>query len=369
MNDKDRQRTLERRRPAWLACLAGTLGVAACATTPPVATDTGVGDTGQVAVEVGSPDVGTDTVAPDTGEDVATPPDVAIDLGTDTAASFDAPPDLPSTPDVAVDRGPVDAGCGATWPSCDARPAGATASTILELWAADPSTPSFRWVSGVVVTGISRNGCTAGTACQIIVQDPAGGSTLESVAHRAIKVFVSAATASRFVDVRVGDRVDVAASAWRYTVGGQHELLLQVADSCTLRGCMARTGTGTVTPALATLAALGSVNAYESTYGPVLVRLEGVGAATDATTPLTSTTGGMYVLGASFDGGLGVPVSLSPFFLPGSQFIGYSAGQRLRFTSVVGVFGMFIPSTPLADGGLAKYLEVYPRTTGDLTLM
>ena len=306
-------------------------------------------------VDVTSPDVTTpDVTTPDASAPDATAPDVAVDT--------------PVARDVATDLGPDDAGCGSAWPTCDARPAAAAATSISALWMADPMRPTFSWVSGVVVTAISRGACSAGTACQIYVQEPTGATTLADATHHAIKVFISAASSSRFTTIHVGDRVDIAAWAWRYNISGQNELLLQVADSCSLRGCMTRTGDGVIAPVPATLSALGSVAAYESTVGPVLVRFTDVAATTDATTPLQSTTGGLFVPGMTLDGGRTEAISVSPFFMPGSRFVGYTASQRLRFTSLTGVFGMFIP-TSTSDAGVAKYLQVYPRTVDDLVVM
>jgi hypothetical protein len=274
-----------------------------------------------------------------------------------------------STHDAASDTSTPDAGCGTTWPTCDTMPSSATPTTIASLWTANPSRPEFRWVSGAVVTAISRGGCVAGSACQIFVQEPTTATTVAEAAHHAIKVFISAASASRFVSIRLGDQVNIAAYAWRYNVNGQNELLLQVADSCSLRGCMTRTGLGSIVPVTATLDGIGSVMAYENTIGPVLVRLENVSATTDMTTPLTSTTGGLFVAGMAVDGGRSETVSVSPFFLPDSRFVGFTAAQRIRFTSLVGVFGMFIP-TPTSDGGVSpRYLQIYPRALADLSTM
>src|SRR5205807_3549888 len=108
--------------------------------------------------------------------------------------------------------------------------------------------------------------------CNVFLQDPGTYASLAEAAHHAIKIFVSPAAASHFVGIAVGDQVDVAGWAWRYTVGGENEILLQVADA-PLRGCFKKTGTGTIASVDATLVDLGSISAYEDTYGPVLVKL------------------------------------------------------------------------------------------------
>ncbi len=357
-------------RRALAATLTIALGACANSGSGVVVDDRDASVSDAPASDVSASDAPTsDVKAVDVAQlDAAAPDVIAPDVTAPDVTAPDVSVDAPATPDVAADVGPDDAGCGSTWPTCDARPAGATATSISALWTADPMRPTFSWVSGVVVTAISRGACSAGTACQIYVQEPTGATTLADAAHHAIKVFISAASASRFTAIHVGDRVDVAASAWRYNVSGQNELLLQVADSCSLRGCMTRTGDGVIAPVPATLSALGSVTAYESTVGPVLVRFTDVAATTDATTPLQSTTGGLYVPGVALDGGRSEAISVSPFFMPGSRFVGYTASQRLRFSSLTGVFGMFIP-TSTSDAGVAKYLQVYPRTVDDLVAM
>lgn len=293
--------------------------------------------------------------------------DAASDLGADvpvvttdgsTADAADASTDdvadtgEPDAPGDAADAAPA-------WPSCDAKPDAATARTIVEVWAANPITPSFTWVSGATVTAVSFGGCVAEQACQIFLQEGTG-ATLGAAAKHAIKLFVSKKTAARFTGIAPGDVVDVAAHAWRYDLDGQNELLLQVNDA--LRGCAKKTGTGSIAPVVATLEQLGTVSAYESTYGPVLVVVKDVSGKPDAT---PTTTFGLWNT-AGFDAGTTEIVSLSPYFLPGGSFTGLTAGAKTDFSSITGVFGLFVPAP--GDAAVSKYLQLYPRAMTDVVV-
>ena len=282
----------------------------------------------------------------------------------DAAAPDTALPDTFVADTLAADTLVADASeAGPDWPACETRPDGATATTLRDLWMANPPAPKSSWVSGVVITAISGGGCATDKACQIYVQEESAETTLTGVAHRAMKVFVSAKAAARFTGLAVGDKVDVAAHAWRYTVGGQNELLLQVNDLT--RGCAKKTGTGAIAPVAATLADLGSADAYENQYGPVLVQLSGVSGNTD--TALTMTFG-MFPSTGGFDAGATSIVSLSPYCLPAGTFgAGMAPKTRYNFTTVTGVYGLFAP--PATDAGPPpRYLQLYPRTMGDLAI-
>jgi len=281
-----------------------------------------------------------DTGAPDTStiEDTFVP----VDTGSDAS----------DTGDLGVTDAPP------AWPSCDSKPTDAATSTIAQLWVDDPKTPKFTWVSGAIVTGVSYNGCAAERACQIVVQEGTA-TTLATAARHAIKLFVSAKAASRFIGIAVGDRLDIAAYAWRYNLGGQRELLLQVNDL--LRGCAKKTGTGTIDAVPATLAELGSVAAYEDTYGPVLVRVADVSGRTD--TALTMTFGLWPTSG--FDAGSMPIVSASPYYLTAGAFTGIAATTRYDFASITGVYGLFVPD-PGDAGAATKYLHIYPRTMSEV---
>lgn len=294
----------------------------------------------------------TETTVDSGGPDTSTSPDTALD---DTGADLGTDTFVP-TADAADTAVPDTADAGPDWPSCDTKPAAATTATIRELWTANPTAPKFSWVSGVVVTAVSSGGCAADKACQIFVQEESTETTLAGVAKRAIKVFVSAKAASRFTGIVPGDKVDVAAHAWRYNVDGQNELLLQVNDLT--RGCMKKTGVGTIAPVAATLADLVTVDAYESTLGPVLVKVSEV-------TGNTKTLA--QIFGLRPIGGAPTLVSLSPYCLAGSLFTGLTESKAYDFSTITGVYGMFIPGAP-SDGGLSKYLVIYPRTLADLAI-
>lgn len=76
---------------------------------------------------------------------------------------------------------------------------------------------------GVFVTGVTKGGCVAGSACQIFVQQSESFADLAAGSQQAIKMFISGNTATHFVGVKVGDKVDVDAWAWRYNLNGQNE--------------------------------------------------------------------------------------------------------------------------------------------------
>ncbi len=245
---------------------------------------------------------------------------------------------------------------GGGWPTCDAKPDNVPEKTIHEIWLEDPAAPTEVWVSGGFVTAVSQGGCVSGAACQFFIQEVPQFVDLADATQRSIKVFASASTASHFVGIAVGDQVDVQAWAWRYNVDGQNELLLQV--NLQLPGCAKKVGDAAPAPVTATLADL-LVTAYEYDRGPLFVKLEGVSGKPH----LPAETFGMWPTGQidmSPDG----PTSMSPFFLSGAAFTGLTAEKIHDFTSVTGVFGLFVPP----GDPIVKYKEVYVRTMADVVI-
>jgi hypothetical protein len=170
-------------------------------------------------------------------------------------------------------------------------------------------------------------------------------------------MFISANTAFHFLGIKVGDKVDVDAHAWRYNVSGENELLLQV--SLALPGCAKVVGSGNPVPVKAKLSDF-SVSAYEDTLGPVLVTVDAV----SGTPQMPAQTFGLHNTKGPFDdAGVTTVTSLSPYFMPGGAFTGSiaaSVGAQLSFVSVTGVFGIFIPT-----GSMSKYEEIYPRAEAE----
>ena len=249
---------------------------------------------------------------------------------------------------------------GAAWPTCDAKPTSASAKTIPEIWQANSPVAVETWVTGVYVTAISGSACTANKACQLFVQTDLSYASLAAAAKHSIKVFVSAAAASHFTSVAVGDRVDVLGWAWRYDINAQYELLLQV--NAQVRGCAKTSSSSNAILPLSglTLSDL-TLDKYENTHGPLFVRVANVLGKPDPSPTSTfglfhATEGGLPEAGA--DAGAGI-VSLSPFFLPGSTFTGLTP-VLTAFASLTGIFGTFVSSVG------TKYLEIYPRTMGDV---
>lgn len=239
------------------------------------------------------------------------------------------------------------------WPTCDAPEPGAVTRTIHQIWADDPSQPTQVWVPGVHVTAVSKGGCQAGVACQIYVQQGLSYASLAAGSQQAIKLFVSANTAQYFTNIQVGQQVDVDGHAWRYTLMGQNELLLQV--NLQLRGCAKPVGAGVAQPTPATLNEL-MFKPYDD-IGPLLVNVPMVTGKAQ----LPAETFGLYVKGMFTDAGPEDVVSLSPFFMSGGVFTGLTNGMTTTFTSVTGVFGVFVPTaTPTST-----YREIYVRTAAD----
>ena len=248
-------------------------------------------------------------------------------------------------------------GAGFMWPTCDAPEPGAVQKTLHQIWQDNPAAPVEVWSPGLYVTGVSKSGCTAGVACQIYVQQNEDLGTLAGAAQQSLKMFISANTAVHFIGIKVGDKVDVDAHAWRYNVNGENELLLQV--SLALPGCAKVVGSGKPVPVKAFLKDL-SIAAYENTLGPVLVTVDMV----SGTPQMPAETFGIFNTKGPFDdGGVASVTSLSPYFLPGGAFTGVvatSMGVKLNFASVTGVFGIFIPT-----GSMAKFEEIYPRAEAE----
>jgi hypothetical protein len=253
----------------------------------------------------------------------------------------------------------------AVWPDCATQPSAAPAKTISEIWSTlgTATTPTYTWISGAYVTAVSRGGCTAGRACQIFLQSDPGYATIAAGTHKSIKLFASAAAGTYFSGIAVGDKVDALGWAWRYTRGGQNELLLEV--NVQLPGCARKVGSATLTPIPNVLLSDLTTTGYETTYGPLFVEVPAVSG-----TPVAQLeeTFGLYPTldGGGFDGG-GEIVSLSPFFLPGSTFTNPPLSpSKKTFQKVTGVFGLFVPSTDAATA--TKYLEIYPRTMADIVV-
>lgn len=247
-------------------------------------------------------------------------------------------------------------GVGGMWPTCESKPADVPEKTIHEIWLEDPAAPTETWVSGAFVTAVSGGDCKAGTACQFFVQEVPQFIDLADATQRSIKVFASASTSVHFEGVAVGDQVDLQGWAWRYDVDGQNELLLQI--NLQLPGCFKKVGDSVPAPVTATLQDL-SVVSYEIERGPVFVTLAGVSGKPH----LANETFGLWTTGQidmSPDG----PTSLSPFFLTGAAFTGLTPEKIHDFTSLTGVFGLFVPPA----NPLVKYKELYVRTMDDVVI-
>jgi hypothetical protein len=295
----------------------------------------------------------------DGGEVLLPPVDSGSDVGTVKDTGVDAPKDV-NVVDAAPDAKPDGDGAVFVWPDCNTKPVTAKSNTIPGVWTDNPNQPLETWLPGVYVTAISRGACAANQACQIFLQQDETYASLALGAKHGIKMLISAPAAQYFTTLQVGDKVDALGFAQRYTLGGQNELLVQV--NSIQPGCAKKVGTGTPTPIPNVLLSDLTVNAYENTVGPLLVKVDNV-IGTPGQPGETFGLGTAQFDGGGSDAGTDI-VSLSPFFLPGAVFTGLTNGQKTKFFYVSGVFGLFVPPT---DGAVAKYLEIYPRTMSDVS--
>ncbi len=245
---------------------------------------------------------------------------------------------------------------GPGWPGCADRPADAIATTLPQIWTDDPVEPTAVWLEGVYVSAISGGGCQLNTPCHLFVQQHPSYGALHEAAWQSLRLEVSDGIAHYFEDIKVGDQIDLAAHGWRRTDGGRNELQLQISSE--MPGCAVVVGRAELAPVEATLEEL-SVDAYEETLGPVLVRVALVAGAPEA----LNETFPLWPQESLDDEGLGV-TNLSPYFLPNHEFIGLSTGKVFKFWSVTGVFGVFSP----ASNPSAKYEEIYLRDMSDVLL-
>ena len=241
------------------------------------------------------------------------------------------------------------------WPTCDAPPADVAQKTLNEIWLEDPSAPTEVWVAGVYVTAVSGGGCKMGAGCQIFVQEKETFADIAAGSKRALKLFASPATAHHFTGIAVGDRIDVLAHAWRYNVDGQNELLLQVASH--LPGCAKVVGTGNPQPVGGLDLVDLTVSLYENEMGPLLIQLETVSGK-------PHMPGELFALWESFMPGndpIEEVTSMSPYMLPNSVFVGFQPDVIHNFTTVTGVFSLFVPPSDASE----KYEVIYIRDMAD----
>jgi hypothetical protein len=280
-------------------------------------------------------------IGPDSGLDAAQKPDVTQSVD----AAKDSPVDAPKT----------DAP-GFIWPDCTSQPQGVPTKAITDLWSANPSVPTQVWIPGVYVTAVSQGGCVANVACEFILQQDETYVSLQSGAQHAIRAWISSNASKYFTQLAVGDQVDAMAWAFRETEAGQNELILHV--DAVSPGCALKVGTGNPTPITGVqLSDIGSLAAYENTYGPLLLQIANV-TGTPKQPNQTFGLGNTFFDGGASDAAI---VSLSPFYMDGGNFVGLEAGTKTKFTSVSGVFNEYFNP----DASAVKYLEIGARTQAD----
>lgn len=245
---------------------------------------------------------------------------------------------------------------GGGWPTCDTEPAGVPVRTIHEIWQEDPAMATEAWVPGVFVTAVSGGACAAGVPCQLFVQQQETFASIAAGSQQALRVTVLPEASQYFTGIGVGDQVNLRAYVYRHTTGGQNELHFHVSNA--LPGCAKVVGTGQLVPVPGLGLADLTLDVYEQTMGPLFIRLETVSGKPK----LPAETFGLW---ESFMPGMGSieeVTSMSPFFVPGSQFTGLTQGVIQNFAHVDGVFGIFAPP---ADP-LIKYEEIYIRSMDDV---
>ncbi|MBX3128638.1 MAG: hypothetical protein KF718_18090 [Polyangiaceae bacterium] len=244
-------------------------------------------------------------------------------------------------------------GTGGGTPNCNTQPSGTVTKTIKQLWTDDPTTATAVWVPNVVVTAISGGGCVFGTRCQLMVQQDVTYASFAAGAQNALRVDVADTYAGLFAAAVVGSRVDVYGWAWRHTNDGLNELLIEV--SAAHPGCAKVVGSASPTPITVQLTDL-TQQAYETTHGPLLVRVEAVSGKPGQ----PNETFALWKQGQFSDAGVEAVVSVSPFYLSGYQFSGLTTDLIHNFTSVTGVFGLFVPTS-----SSPKYKQLLIRTMAD----
>ena len=158
---------------------------------------------------------------------------------------------------------------------------------------------------------------------------------------------------SHFVGINVGDKVDAYGFAYVNTQNGQNELMILVTP--TLVGCAKVVGTGMPVPVAATLDDL-TITGYESN-GPLFVKLQGISGKPH----MPAQTFAMWATATGPIQPLSEVTDMSPFFLQGAAFTGLTPEVVTKWTSVTGVFGLFVPPAM----PVVKYEELYIRTMAD----
>ena len=213
--------------------------------------------------------------------------------------------------------------------------------------------PAPEWIQGVFVTAVAHGGCAANQSCDIYVQQSESYPNLAAAQKQSIRYAIAPAVSSNFVGIKVGDKVDAYGFAYRNTQNGQNELMFLVTP--TLAGCMKAVGTGNPLPTAATLNDL-TITGYE-TNGPLFVVLPGISGKPH----MPGQTFAMWNTATGPTQPLAEVTDMSPYFLPGSVFTGFTPEMVTHWTTVQGVFGLFVPP----GMPVVKYEELYIRSMAD----
>jgi hypothetical protein len=247
------------------------------------------------------------------------------------------------------------------WPTCDEQPAGAEKTTIPALWAANPADYKPVWLEALTVTAISFGACSASGnfQCLVFLQTQPGYGSLAEGKHQGIKLSVSPKASFYFSTLNVGDVINLYGHAIRFKESGHNELRVHV--DLERQGCMKKVGAAVPTPIGGVALADLTIDNYENAIGPLLVQVDTVKGRPTAN---TSETFALFESDSNtFDAGLELTQVLTPYYLPGGNFQGLTADKWTNFSSIGGVYSVFVVNS---NGESLKYRMLGPRTQGEI---
>jgi hypothetical protein len=236
-------------------------------------------------------------------------------------------------------------------------------STISGVWAANPASYSPVWLEGLTITAISFGSCSASGnfQCLLFLQTQPGYGSLAEGKHQGIKLFVSAKASPYFAGLGVGDVVNLYGNAIRYTEFGHNELRIHVALEHP--GCAKKVGSAVPTPIGGVALADLTIDNYENAIGPLLVQVDTVKGRPAASASETFALYESESENNDFDAGLELTQVLTPYYLPGGQFKGLTPDTWTNFSSIGGVYSVFVVNS---GGQALKYRMLGPRTQGEI---
>lgn len=257
------------------------------------------------------------------------------------------------------------AGSGGGWPTCDEQPLGSEKTSVSAVWTDNPKDYKPVWLEGLTVTAISFGACNAGTnfQCLVFLQTQPNFKTLTEGKHQGIKLFVSAKASPYFSKLGVGDVVNLYGNAIRYTAFGNNELRVHV--DLEHPGCFKKVGSAEPTPIQGVALDDLTIDNYENEIGPLLVQVDTVKGRPLQDPSKTFALFESEVDGGSYDAGLELTQVLTPYYLPGSKFQGLTPDIWTQFSSIAGVYSVFVVSD---NGQNLKYRMLGPRIHSEIVV-